>query len=576
MKNMHVLLLPGLFLALLLMGANWPKPGRKNVEIVSGGMSLTSVLCGSPSGTVVADADGKFIGRLSGWGNRHYAITTKSDSAQYYFNQGLGFYYGYHFSEALASFKEATRFDPSSAMTYWGQALAMGPFYNTFIYKMPKQVPEVVAEMQRNATNVNAKERDVINAMTRRYSTDITNADRTQLNRNYASALELLTQKYSSDSDIGALYIDAVMLEHKWDFWSNDGTPRAWTNALVGLSESILKRDRHPAVLHYYIHLVEASRNPQRALSSANELKAANPGIGHMVHMATHMYQRNGLYSLGVSVNEEANAVNNGVDRRVPSLKLGQDRSTHFFAVQSFCAMTAGMYTEGIPVYERARRRMSALSPDLRSDTYGQFVYMMPVLARIRLGKWPEILSEDAPDSTWKYAHVLDQFARGVAYVRGKDLAAAEKCLNRINSQLGDSLLAVRYMPYNSPLQSCRIASALLEGEILFARGKHDASFAAFQRAVAEEDNLIYREPHDWVVPSRQFLGKYLYKAGRIKEAEAVYLEDLVDNPENGWSLVGLQHCLKARGKAKEAGEYELRCKKAFASADVKVGESVL
>ena len=576
MKNFGVAAWPVLFLTFLLMGTDWPVSIRHNDPIALDAASLTAALCGSLSGTVAPADDGKFIARLSGWGDRSYSITTRSDSAQYYFNQGLGFYYGYHFAEALASFKEASRFDPASAMTYWGQALAMGPFYNTYVYKMPKQVPETIAEMRRYAANVNEKERDLIHAMAQRYSTDMTNADRKQLNRNYTLALESLTKKYKSDSDISALYIDAMMLEHKWDFWSNDGQPRAWTNDLVALTESILKREKHPAVLHYYIHLVEASREPQRALASANSLKAANPGIGHMVHMATHMYQRNGLYGLGVSVNEEANAVNNGVDKRIPSMKLGQDRSPHFFAVQSFCALTAGMYKEGLPVYERARKRMADLSPDLRTDTYGQFVYMMPVMARIRLGKWQEILSADAPDSTWKYAFVLDQFARGVAYVRGQDLAAAGKSLSRINAQLSDSLLAIRYMPFNSPLQSCRIASALLEGEILFAQGKQEAAFTAFRKAIVEEDNLIYREPHDWVVPARQFLGKYLLKAGRIKDAESVYREDLVDNPENGWSLVGMSQCLKAQGRTKEAATYELRYKEAFAFADVAVGASVL
>ncbi|HTF21580.1 MAG TPA: hypothetical protein VK658_26055 [Chryseolinea sp.] len=576
MKNLRAALWPGLILVLFLMGADWPKPVRRGVTLLHEAETLTAALCGSPSGTVVPAADGKFINRLSGWGNRNYAITTGNDSAQYYFNQGLGFYFGYHFSEALASFKEASRFDPSSAMTHWGQALAMGPFYNTYTYKMPKQVPETIAEMRRHANNTSEKENALIDAMTQRYSTDMTNADRGQLNRNYAAALELLTKKYARDSDIGALYIDAMMLEHKWDFWSNDGTPRAWTNDLVTLSESILKREKHPAVLHYYIHLVEASRDPQRALASANALKAVNPGIGHMVHMATHMYQRNGLYSLGVAVNEEANAVNNDIDRRVPSLKLGQDRSTHFFAVQSFCAMTAGMYQKGLPIYERARMRMAELSPDLRTDTYGQFVYMMPVLAQIRLGKWHEILASDAPDSTWKYAHVLDQFARGVAYVRNQNIAAADKCLSRINAQLGDSLLAVRYMPFNSPVQSCRVASALLEGEIRFAQGKSEAAFAAFRAAVAEEDKLIYREPHDWVVPARQFLGKYLLKAGRTQEAERAYREDLVDSPGNGWSLVGLYQCLKAQGKVKEAAACDAQGKQAFSAADIEVRASVL
>ncbi|MGC3946172.1 MAG: hypothetical protein QM762_16915 [Chryseolinea sp.] len=474
MRKLFFLLVPGFVVAMLLMGADWSNRWRDPAVVKVSTLS-TAAMCGSSGDSIEPGEDGKFIKALSGWGGRNYKITTNSDSAQYYFNQGLGFYYGYHFQESYASFREAARLDPSCAMAYWGQALSRGPFYNMFVYKMPKDVPEVVVDMMRTSGTVNAKETDLIAAMAQRYSTDMSNADRKQLNRNYAAALERLISKYPDDNEIKSLYVDAVMLEHKWDFWANDGTARPWTNQLVGLCESVLKKDNHPAAMHYYIHLVEASRTPGRALAAANSLKDANPGIGHMVHMATHMYQRNGLYSDGVRVNEQANSVNNATDLRVPGLRLGQDRSTHFFAVQSFCAMTAGMYKDGLPVYDRARIRTVALSSDLRSDTYGQFVYMMPVLARVRLGKWDEVMAGDAPDSTWKYAYVLDQFARGLAHVRRKELQQAQLCLKHIDAQLKDSLLAVRYMPFNSPVQSCRIASALLSGERcrLMARRKN-------------------------------------------------------------------------------------------------------
>jgi len=556
------------------MSADWTNIRRNRTDIETV-IPATPAMCGAPGADVFPGEDGKFIKALAGWGGRNYRITTTSDSAQYYFNQGLGFYFGYHFQESFASFKEAARFDPQCAMAYWGQALSRGPFYNMFVYKMPKDVPEIVVEMMRTSGKANAKEKDLIGAMAQRYSTDLSNADRQKLNRNYAAALERMISKYPDDNEVKSLYVDAVMLEHKWDFWGNDGSARPWTNQLIGICESVLKNDRHPAIMHYYIHLVEASRTPGRALAAANDLKDANPGIGHMVHMSTHMYQRNGLYSEGVRVNEQANAVNNATDLRVPGLRLGQDRSTHFFAVQSFCAMTAGMYKEGLPVYDRARTRTMDLSADLRTDTYGQFVYMMPVLARVRLGKWDEILSSNATDSTWKYAYVLDQFARGMAYVRGKQQKEARICLKNIDAQLTDSLLAIRYMPFNSPLQSCRIASALLSAEILQADGKTKESFAAFRRAVEEEDKLVYREPHDWVVPARQFHGRHLLKTGNYKEAERVYREDLVHNPSNGWSLVGLSNALQKQGKTKEAESCNAKARKAFASADVEVVESV-
>lgn len=572
MKNLLLSFWPGwLILALSITAINFDKPGKpvaiENVDVT---------ICGSSAGTVNPNRDGKFISLLPGWGKHHFQISSKKDSAQFYFDQGLNFYYGYHFAEALSSFKEASRFDPSNAMTYWGQALSMGPFYNTYVYKMKKEVPEVVATMKANAGTATEKEKVLIDAINKRYSNDLTNADRSQLNRSYSIALSEALKKYPADNDIKALYIDAIMLEHKWDFWNNEGVAKPWTQEIISICEAGLKSDgNHPALLHYYIHLVEASRQPERALFTADLLKDNLPGIAHMVHMSSHMYQRNGLYAKGVKVNEDAIGVNNNVDVKAPQLSIGQNKSIHYFAVQSYCAMTAGMDAKGASLYDRARQRQIAMSPDFVNDTYSQFIYMIPSTANVRLGKWKEILSTAKPDSKWKYATALDNFARGIAYVRSKDLNAAKKCLADINATLTDSLLAVRLLPFNSPVQSCRIASGILSGEILAAEGKQKESIAAYEKAVVEEDQLVYREPQDWMVPARQYLGASLLKMNKPVEAEKVFAEDLIANPSNGWSLLGMQQSLEAQKKTKEAADYKVKVAKAFEAADVKPITSV-
>jgi tetratricopeptide (TPR) repeat protein len=546
--------------------------GRGTTELVVADEDIA--MCSSPAGIVAAGPDGKFMTALEGWGNLQYKISTRIDSAQFFFNQGLSLYYSYHFTEALASFKEAARFDPSCAMTYWGQALAMGPFYNNYAYRMPKDVPGIVETMSRYSSTATEKEKGLIDALQKRYSKDLTNSDRKQLDRNYATALASLGKKFSEDNNIKALYVDAVMLEHKWDFWQHDGTPRAWTPELVTMCESVLTKEKHPAIMHYYIHLTEASRQPGRALTAADMLKDQLPGVGHMVHMSSHMYQRNGLFSKGVKVNEDAHNANNNLDSKAPSLRLGKDKSIHYYAVQSYCAMTAGLYEKGIAIYDRARNRQVAMNPDFNKETYPQFVYMMPVMARVRLGKWAEILKQPKPDDNWKYAVALDNFAKGVAHVRNGDLKLAKQCLDNLNAAMKDPLMSVRYMPFNSPLQSCKVASGILNGEILYAEGKQAESIAAFERAVEEEEALIYREPQDWLVPARQYLGAYLLKMNKAAEAEKVYREDLVLSPGNGWSLLGLHQSLKALGKA-EAAEYETKYRKAFAESDVVATASV-
>jgi tetratricopeptide (TPR) repeat protein len=433
---------------------------------------------------------------------------------------------------------------------------------------MPNDVPNIVADMKKYAPGISGKEKDLIEALGKRYSNDFSNADRKDLNKSYAAALIALSKKYPDDNNVKALYIDAVMLQHKWDFWDRDGKPRAWTNELVTMCEDVLKKEQHPAVLHYYIHLTEASRQPGRALAAADRLKDQLPGVGHMVHMSSHMYQRNGLYTKGVEVNDDANDANNEINRIAPGVGYGKDKSIHYYAVQSYCAMTAGMYSKGLRIYQRARDRQVAMNPDFAKDPYTQFVYMMPTMALARLGKWDEILASEKPNDSWKYAVVLDNFARGMAFIAKKDLASAGKSLATLEDAMKDDGLKVRYMPFNSPLQSCAIARHILRGRLLFENGKSSEAIAALRDAVDEEDRMIYREPQDWLIPARQFLGLYLLKTNRASEAEKVYREDLVENPGNGWSLTGLYESLKAQGKD-EVKAIEVEMKKALADADV-------
>ena len=534
------------------------------------------ISCGFPITDITADDNGKFIPVLPGWGHYGYAVTTSNDSTQIYFNQGLNFYYGYHFREALASFKEAARFDKSCAMAYWGQALAMGPYYNNYYYKMGKGIPAVLLSMTNAMPAATEKEQALIKAMQQRYSADTSNADRPQLDSSYAAAMHLLIKQFSADDDIKALYVDAVMLQHKWDFWNNDGTPKTWTPELVKLCELILQKQRlHPAALHYYIHLTEASREPQLALRSAEILKDAMPGVGHMVHMATHMYQRNGLFAKGVAVNEDANTINNKVDDLAPHLGIGKNNLVHVYAVQSYCALNAGMYSKGMPLYLRAKNRMLALTTGIEKDPHSQDVFMLPVLAMVRMGKWQEILTSPAPDERWKYAVILDDFAKGLAQLHNKNEAAAKQLLAHLEANLQDSLLAVRSMPFNAPVQLAGIAAGILKGKLYYAEGKNEDAIIAFKAAVDEEDKLIYREPQEWLLPARQYLGAYLLKMKQAAAAEKIYREDLVANPGNGWSLLGLYQSLLIEGKKGEALLYKDSYLAAFKDADIMPGASV-
>ncbi|AKD58697.1 hypothetical protein SD10_21160 [Spirosoma radiotolerans] len=521
-------------------------------------------VCGyGTDGRISPMENGKFIVPLPGWGNHSYKITTSSDSAQFYFDQGLTMYYSYHMKEAMASFKEAARLDPACPMAFWGQALAGGPYYNAaHTYTVPADMPAIVARMNELIANANPKEKKLIQAMNTRYDF-ATNADRKKLNQAYASATRQLLSE-GNDPDIKMLYVDAIMLIHAWDFWTSEGTPKAWTQEVVDLCESVLnEHPDHPAALHYQIHLTEASLKPQVALANADKLKTLLPGVAHMVHMASHEYQRNGLFAQGVTVNDDADDNLLIYDSLAANLSLVK-HSPHYFAVQTYCALSGGMYQTGLTDALRCRKSVSPVP----ENTYDQYLYMLPSLTLVRLGKWSEILATEKPSETWAYASLLDHFSRGMALVGTGKIAEAKKQSQLLEERLKDPILEKRRIPFNAPLPVAKIADHILASAILFAEKKPEQAVTNLQQAISLEDQLIYTEPADWPLPVRQFLGAYLLQLNKVKEAEAVYRQDLVHHPGNGWSLVGLHKALRRQHKSAELAKIETDYRSAFSKAE--------
>ncbi len=555
------LLLPTVSLTLLMAGVASLPSFRTTPANPSGLPAVT--MCGMATGGEIGlSEEGRYLVALPGWGHHSYPVATESDSSQFFFDQGLSLYYGYHFKEAVASFKESARFDPDNAMAYWGQALAMGPYYNAaHLYTKPAGLREVLTQMNLKAVKSPPIDVAFISAMNLRYSDDPGDRDRAALNVAYAEGMKSLA---GLNDEAKILYVDAVMLMHPWDFWAPDGTPRQWTPELIEYTTDVLRNNpEHPAALHYYIHLTEASRQPEVALESAHILKDLMPGVPHMVHMASHEYERNGLYPQGLAVNIKADSNLAVYDRHAKHLGLNT-ASSHYFAVQTYCAFTGGMYGEAIR-YAGMTRESVAPSP---MNTYDQYLFMLPVMTRVRLGKWNEILGDTTlvPED-WAYAGLLSHFARGVASAYTGDIPGAGAHLAHLREKLSDPTLKTRRIPFNSTGQIGKIAEALLEGIVLYARQKPGEALEAMEKAVQLEDSLIHTEPKDWPGPSRQFLGAYLLREGQHDRAAAVYRADLAKNPGNGWSLVGLQQSLEATHRRSEAAALTPRIQTAFSNA---------
>jgi tetratricopeptide (TPR) repeat protein len=283
-----------------------------------------------------------------------------------------------------------------------------------------------------------------------------------------------------------------------------------------------------------------------------------------MVHMASHEYQRNGLYAKGVEVNDLADDNLIRYEAAAKNLSLTK-HSPHYFAVQTYCALTGGMYKTAIKSALRCRRSVSPA----HDNNYDQYLYMIPSLTMARLGKWQEILNDSvAPDKQWTYAMVLHHFAKGLAFVNTGHPDSASWHLAQLRIYQKDPILDRRRVPFNSPKQMAGVAEQILAGAVLFANSKFDEAIGSLKRAIEIEDQLIYTEPSDWPIPARQFLGAFLLKMGKAAAAERVYREDLAINPNNGWSLLGLSQSLGAQNKKKEMTLYKTKYLESFASAD--------
>jgi tetratricopeptide (TPR) repeat protein len=523
--------------------------------------------CGpAKEGLMEISADGKYITVLPGWGNYTYPISTKKDSTQFYFNQGLNMYYSYHWREADASFREAARFDPASAICYWGRALALGPGYNFSLhYKMRKEVPAVLLQMNQYAGKASSKEKKLIDVMNRRYAPDTSDSQRKTLNLAYARGMRDLVELYPDDPDIKILYVDAMMLIHAWDIWNNDGTPKAWSPEMIRYCEDVLKTNpNHPAALHYYIHLTEASRHPEVALQSANRLRVLLPGVAHMVHMSSHTYERNGSYALGVEVNDRADEGLINYAALAGQMNLSQHAS-HYFAVQAYCGLSGGMYRKGLSDALRCRQ---STDPD-SSSFYAQWLYMMPSFTLIRLGRWDEILKSDSvPDASWIYARLIDDFARGMAFVQTGRQDSAQNRLSLMQQLYLNADLAEADTLTNTALQGAEEAVEILSANIFFYAKKYDSAIALLNKAIQVEDGLFYSEPKDWMIPARQWLGAFYLKMGKPALAEKVYREDLAWNPGNGWSLLGLCQSLEAQNKTEGVREFREKYMHSFSGAE--------
>lgn len=518
------------------------------------------------------------VPHFSGTGSHTRSITTASAEAQRYFNQGLAFLYAFNHDEAIRSFQAATELDPACAMAWWGIAIAAGPHINFPLVPEPRAILawNAIQQAQKHAAAATSVERALIAAQAQRYAEPPV-ADRAPLDLAYADAMRTVWEKFPADTDVGALFAEAMMDLRPWDLWTqHTREPQPGTLEVVATLERVLALNPdHPFALHLYIHAVEASKNPERARAVSDRLRDNMPGVGHMVHMPSHIDVLLGRWDEAVVSNKKAIAADlayraaGGVPKGFIWLYNAHNRHMLVFA-----AMMTGRRDLALKQVEE----MVAEWPAEFIADYGpviDFFYAAPVEVMVRFGMWDEILARSLPPENLPISRSLAFAARGIAHAAKGDTAAARAEQARFAE-------AKMHVPAETPFGNnigrdvISVADAMLDGEILFREGQTAAGIARLRDAVHAESQLRYDEPPDWIIPVRHALGAALLTVGRVQEAEQAYRDDLARWPNNGWSLFGLARTLKLQERHAESAEVEAAFKTVWQHADLQLTSSCL
>ena len=529
----------------------------------------------SLSGRALADSPTKpGEPHFQGLGKHTRHISTQSHDAQQFFDQGLAFLYGFNHDEAIRSFEAAAASDPESAMPYWGIAMANGPHINNPGVDEPhgKAAWRALKQARERASRATAVEQALIDALGKRYA-ERQPADRKPLDEAYAAAMRKVLQAYPDDADAGALTAEALMDLRPWDQWTLAGQAQPGTEEVLRILAAVLaKSPQHPLALHLLIHAVEASPHPERADAAAARLRDLDPGIGHLVHMPSHIDVRRGRWQEAVVANELAIAADQKYQSIVPNQGFYRIYMAHNYHMLGYAALMQG---ESRKATQAIQEMLASIPNDYLKQNAAMVdgFFAMPYELHMRFGRWDEMLAEPKPRDAFPITGALWHYGRGVAF-------AAKKQVESAKTEQKAFLAAKKALPKeasfhkNSGADLLGIAEKMLEGEILYREGQTDAAIAALREAARREDSLHYIEPPGWIQPVRHALGATLMDAKRYPEAEAVYRDDLSHYPENGWSLYGLSRSLRLQGKKDEAHSVATRFANVWKHADVKLSSS--
>ncbi len=487
-----------------------------------------------------------------GLGTLSYKVSTRQSKAQAYFDQGLRLAFGFNHAEAQRAFRKSQQLDPNCAMCFWGEALVLGPNINAPM--MPEAHAPAWAALSRAValkSQASERERALIEALEKRYSAD-PKAERATLDKAYADAMLAAAARFPADDTITTLFAESAMDTQPWDYWESGGVkPKGRGGEIVRALETVLKRNpQHIGAIHLYIHAVEASDRPERALPAARRLEALSPAAGHLVHMPAHIYARLGQYRESMLSNVRAVEVDEAYFKTSPSDPLY--RSAYYPHNIHFVMVSAHMGGDGATALGAAAK----LDASLSNEAVSMFAILQPLKAapyatQAQFAQPAAVLALPAPPENLALVRAMYHYARALAQVRLNDAGNAQKEIDAI-AALERSADFKPFDDWGVPARSViQLAQHAASGKLADAAGRPDDAVRHYQAAVAIEDALPYTEPPYWYYPVRQSLGALYLRQGKLDDAQAVLRDALQRVPGNGWALAGLVEVERKRGDAK-------------------------
>ena len=531
-------------------------------------------------------------------------ITTKSSEAPVWFDRGLNWIFGFNHAEAIKCFGKALEQDPVCAMAQWGISYAAGPNYNLpwHLYDPAGKAQALAAAYdamkaaQALAKGTTPVEQALIGALSARYPQREPIEDQTSWDKAFTREMRKFYKIHRGDLDVACVFVEAIMNETPWKMWNlttggvaeNAGTQEAM-EVLEALFANTPASWDHPGLLHLYVHLMEMSPFPQRALRAGDRLRELMPDSGHLIHMPTHLDVLCGNYRDVVVYNQKAVAVDRKFLAREGAANVYALYRSHDHHFVVYGAMFLGQYTPAIQAAQELidttpEEVLRIPSPPMADFLEGYLSMKQHVL--VRFGKWREIIAQELPKDTALYCTTTAMmlYAKGVAHSVLGEIAEAEKmraAFRAARARVPDT----RRVHNNTIVDLLAIAEEMLTGELEYRRGNFDLAFSYLRRAIELDDNLPYDEPWGWMQPPRHALGALLLEQGQLAEAEAIYRSDLgydgklsraCQHPENVWSLHGLHECLMRRGEKVEAPLVKARLDMALARCEVPIRASCL